>query len=140
MVQAAFVQARASATGRPLASAWVQPADISVCADEDIPIRLVEAEQLFAMEPTAARAFLDRYDDGLTAIVYRDEARVGRFGERHLLVVDDDTFQASVPLGTAESRMALASFADVRARVDDKAGRATGVFGVSMDDEEDEEA
>ena len=36
--------------------------------------------------------------------------------------------------------MALASFADVRARVDDKAGRATGVFGVSMDDEEDEEA
>ena len=140
LVQAAFVQARASATGRPLASAWVQPADSSACAGEDIPIRLVEAEQLFAMEPTAAQAFLDRFDDGVTAIVYRDEARVGKFGERHLLVVDDDTFQASVPLGTAESRMALASFADVRARVDDKAGRATGVFGVSMDDEEDEEA
>ena len=93
----------------------------------------MEAEQLFAMEPTAAQAFLDRFDDGVTAIVYRDEARVGKFGERHLIVVDDDTFQASVPLGTAESRTALASFADVRARVDDKAGRATGVFGVSMD-------
>ena len=79
-------------------------------------------------------------NDGVTGIVYRDETRIGAFGEPHLIVVDDGAFTASVPLGTAESRAVLASFADdARARVADAAGRATSAFDSSMEDDEDEE-
>ena len=78
-------------------------------------------------------------NDGVTGIVYRDETRIGAFGEPHLIVVDDGAFTASVQLGTAESRAVLASFADARARVADAAGRATSAFDSSMEDDEDEE-
>ena len=139
MVQAAFLEASAAATGRPVAAAWVHPADLSARAREDAPIRLVEADDLAEMEPPAARAFLDRVNDGVTAIVYRDETRIGAFGEPHLIVVDDGAFTASVPLGSAKSRAVLESFAAARARVVDAAGRATSAFDSSMEDEEDEE-
>ena len=89
------------------------------------------------MEPPAARAFLDRMNDGVTAIVYRDETRIGAFGEPHLVVVV--AFTASVPLGSAKSRAVLESFAAARARVVEAAGRATSAFDLSMEDDEGEE-
>ena len=138
-VEAAFLQARAAATDLPLAAAWVHPADLSARVREDVPIRLVEAENLAEMEPAAARAFLDRLSDGVTAIVYRDETRIGAFGEPHLIVVDDGAFTASVPLGTVEGRAVLESFAAARARVVDVAGRARSALDPSMEDDEDEE-
>ena len=114
-VQAAFLGARAAATGLPLAATWVEVAAPPRQVSANDPIRLTEAQPIAEMDRPEVHAFVDSLKDGVTAIVYRDEARIGAFGETHLIVVDAGQLTTSVPLGTAESRAALESFADRRA-------------------------
>ena len=135
-VQAAFLQASTANSGLPIAATWVRPARLPASAGKDASIFLVDHEDLAAMSPAETRAFLAQLDDGVAAIVYRDETQVGAFGEPHLVIVDDGGFTASVSLGTAESRTVLESFAEARVR----APATASDFESSMEDDEDEEA
>ena len=140
MVRAAFLQARAVESGRPLGTAWVRTDDPSVPIREDASIHLVDAAAFTEMEPAAARAFLDRVPTGVTVIVHRDETGVGAFGESHLLVVEDGAFSEHVRLGTDESRAVLESFAAARvhAAATDP-GRAASAFDTVGAGEQDDE-
>ena len=101
-------------TGLPLAATWVEVAAPPRQVSANYAIRLTEAQPMAEMDRPEVHAFVDYLKDGVTAIVYRDEARIGAFGETHLIVVDAGKLTPSVPLGTAESRAALESFADRR--------------------------
>ena len=111
-VQVAFLEARASESERPLATAWVRSADASECRSIDSPIRFAEFAMLAGMDRSAALEFLEGMGDGVTLIAYRDESHVGAFGERTLMTIDSGTPTASVPLGTPESAAALETFVE----------------------------
>ena len=141
-LESVFLQARAAGTGQPLARTWVETAALSARACDDNPIAVVDVGTLAQMEKPAALSFLQGLQDSVSVILHRDEAQVGAFGERHLIVVVEGAITASVPLGTAESRAALESFAELRrsksnAKPDD-AHEAEA--GADDDRDEDEEA
>ena len=140
IVQAAFLQARVAESGRPLAAGWLAPAGAGNDGARDATIRLVAADMLAALEPREAQAFLHGGPSDVTMIVHDDETSVGAFGEEHLLVIDGDAFMASAPIGTAESRAALASFAAARERTAAAAqsGRAASAVEVGVGDEAEE--
>ena len=110
VVQAAFLQARASASGRPLVAGWVGQDEVAGDVRGDASIHLVDAGALAAREPAAARARLDRLPAGVTVLVHRAAAGIGACGESHLLVAEDDRLGAFVRLGTVESRAVLEAF------------------------------
>ena len=139
-VQAAFLGARAAATGLPLAATWVEVAAPPRQVSANYPIRLTEAQPMAEMDRPEVHAFVDYLKDGVTAIVHRDEARIGAFGETHLIVVDAGKLTTSVPLGTAESRAALESFADRRERYADEMARADLDSNLFLADDEEEDA
>ena len=145
VVQLALLPARAAATGLPLASAWVQSAEINGQYTEKTPIRFVEFATLSAVSSSAAHAFLDSLSDGVTVITYRDETdltQLGTFHERSLIAINDCTITENVPMGTAESRLVLEAFIEERAQVEaenaEKNARR-GKVGSNDDTDDDEE-
>ena len=139
MVQAAFLDARVAATGLPLAAGWVQVQAPPTHVSTDFPIRLTEA-QLLEMDRPDVQAFVERSKNAVTAIVHRDETRIGTFGETHLIVIDSGKFTTSVPLGTAESRAVLKSFAERRVQYAQEVERTNLDSNLLLPDDEKDDA
>ena len=110
VVQAAFLQARAPESGRPLVAGWVGQDEVAGDVRGDACIHLVDAGALASREPAAARARLERLPAGVTVLVHREAAGVGAYHESHLLVAEDDRLGAFVRLGTVESAAVLEAF------------------------------
>ena len=92
------------------------------------------------MDRPDVQAFVERSKNAVTAIVHRDETRIGTFGETHLIVIDSGKFTASVPLGTAESRAALKSFAERRVQYAQEVERTNLDSNLLLPDDEEDDA
>ena len=141
VVQAAFLQARAPASGRPLVAGWVGQDEVGGDVRADACIHLVDAGALASREPVAAHACLDRLPAGVTVLVHREAAGVGTYGESHLLVLEDGRLGAFVRLGTVESGAALEVFSagSERAIGVGPAGPSPGIDAPGTYDEQEED-
>ena len=141
VVQAAFLQARAPESGRPLVAGWVGQDEVAGDLRADACIHLVDAGALASRAPAAARARLDSLPAGVTVLVHREAAGVGAYGESHLLVADDDGLGAFVRLGTVASGAALEAFSagSERAAGGGPAAPAPGIDVPGAYDEQEED-
>jgi hypothetical protein len=106
-VKFAFIQARKDHSVGALLAAWLHP-DISRL--NDASVILATSEQLASLDDEERRALDGVLSDKVTLILYRDPAEVGSFGERRLLVVDDEELHRIATLGSPDAEAAIEEF------------------------------
>src|SRR6185312_2179032 len=90
----------------------------------DAAILLLKADQIEATGEEVFRQCDPVMADRVNLIVYSTPSKIGTFGEKRLLVVENGEFHRLEPVGSAECDAALAEFGHRarirRARIDDE--------------------
>ena len=107
LVRNAFLEAK-SCGAQPLSTAHLDTINMAR-ADGEFSVALIRPDVLSALHPVDGSLA-----NKVVVVHHSDASQVGKFGEQHLLIVEEGAVTQFVTIGTPESELALKAFAKAR--------------------------